>query len=119
MTPKEEIIIVFTHVAHMEIAQHIAQTLVTEKLAACVNISSPVTSIYRWQGQVEQAAEIGLVIKTTRQAYAQCEARLIDLHPYELPEIAGIHVSEGLPAYLAWVAAEATVQESGVDRNQS
>jgi len=106
MTPKEEIIIVFTHVPNKACAEHIAQTLVTEKLAACVNISSPVTSIYHWQGQVEQAEEIGLTIKTSCKAYAACETKLRMLHPYELPEIIGIHVNEGLPAYLAWVAAE-------------
>lgn len=111
MTPKEEIIIVFTHVPNRACAEHIAQTLVTEKLAACVNISSPVTSIYRWQGQVEQAEEIGLIIKTTCQVYADCATKLRMLHPYELPEIVGIHVNEGLPEYLAWVAAETRVQE--------
>ncbi|MBF5040502.1 divalent-cation tolerance protein CutA [Methylophilus sp. VKM B-3414] len=111
MTPKEEIIIVFTHVPNKACAEHIAQTLLTDKLAACVNISSPVTSIYRWQGQIEQAEEIALSIKTTRQGYAACAARLRMLHPYELPEIVGIHVSEGLPEYLAWVAAETGMQE--------
>lgn len=115
MTPKEEIIIVFTHVPNRACAEHIAQTLVTEKLAACVNISSPVTSIYRWQGQVERAEEIGLVIKTSCKKYADCETKLRMLHPYELPEIVGIHVNEGLPEYLAWVVAETMGRESIVD----
>lgn len=111
MTAKEGIIIVFTHVPNKACAEHIAQTLVTEKLAACVNISSPVTSIYGWQGQLEQAQEIGLTIKTTHQQYAACEARIRTLHPYELPEIVGIHVNEGLPEYVAWVRAETGVRE--------
>lgn len=111
MTPTEEIIIVFTHVPNRQCAEQIAQTLLTEKLAACVNISSPVTSIYPWQGQIERAEEIGLTIKTSRKVYTACETKLRMLHPYELPEIVGIHVDVGLPAYLAWVAAETKVQE--------
>lgn len=106
MTPKDEIIIVFTHVPNKACGETLARTLVTEKLAACVNISSPVTSIYRWESQIEQAEEVALTIKTTRQGYAACAARLRSLHPYELPEIVGIHVNEGLPEYLAWVTAE-------------
>lgn len=111
MTPKEEIIIVFTHVPNRACAEQIAQMLLTEKLAACVNISSPVTSIYRWQGQIEQAEEFALSIKTTRKGYEACATKLRMLHPYELPEIVGIHVNEGLPEYLAWVAAETGVRE--------
>lgn len=111
MTPKEAIIIVFTHVPNRVYAEQIAQTLVTEKLAACVNISSPVTSIYRWQGQVECAEEIGLVIKTSCKGYVACETKLRMLHPYELPEIIAINVSEGLPAYLQWVVAATNTQE--------
>ncbi|SDK74595.1 divalent cation tolerance protein [Methylophilus rhizosphaerae] len=106
MTPKEQIIIVFTHVPNMACAESMAHALVTEQLAACVNISSPVKSVYRWQGQIETAAEIGLSIKTTCDGYARLADRIRALHPYELPEIVAIHVNEGLPEYLHWVAAE-------------
>jgi periplasmic divalent cation tolerance protein len=109
MTPKEEIIIVFTHVPDMACAEHMAYALVNEQLAACVNISSPVKSVYRWQGQIETTEELGLTIKTTQLAYATLVQRIRALHPYELPEITGIHVNEGLPEYLRWVAAEVQV----------
>lgn len=109
MTPKEEIIIVFTHVPDMASAESIAHTLVNEQLAACVNISSPVKSVYRWQGHIETAEEIALTIKTPRHAYAKVAERICALHPYELPEIVAIHVNEGLPAYLRWVAAETSL----------
>lgn len=111
MTPKDEIIIVFTHVPNMACAASIAQTLVHDKLAACVNISSPVTSVYRWQGQIEQATEIGLTIKTSCKVYPELATKLKAIHPYELPEIVAIHVNEGLPAYLQWVAAETGPKE--------
>lgn len=101
----------FTHVPNKACAEHIAQTLVTEKLAACVNISSPVTSIYQWQGKVERAEEVCLTIKTSCKGYAACETKLRMLHPYELPEIVGIHVNEGLREYLAWVTAETLLRE--------
>lgn len=109
MTPKEEIIIVFTHVPDMACAENMAHALVNEQLAACVNISSPVKSVYRWQGQIETADEIGLSIKTTRHSYGKLADRIRALHPYELPEIVGIHVNEGLPEYLRWVTAETLV----------
>ncbi|MGQ3090897.1 MAG: divalent-cation tolerance protein CutA [Methylophilus sp.] len=96
----------FIHVPDMACAESMAHALVNEQLAACVNISSPVRSVYRWQGQVETAHEIALSIKTQRQGYARLAERIRALHPYELPEIVAIHVNEGLPEYLRWVAAE-------------
>lgn len=109
MTPKEQIIIVFTHVPDMACAESMSHALVTEQLAACVNISSPVKSVYRWQGQIETAEEIGLSIKATWDGYARLADRIRTLHPYELPEIVAIHVNEGLPEYLRWVVAETRV----------
>lgn len=111
MAPEDEIIIVFTHVPDMACAEQLAQTLIETKVAACVNISSPVTSVYRWQGRVERAQEIGLAIKTTRKAYPAVATKLQRLHPYELPEIVAIHVCEGLPQYLRWVADAPHSQE--------
>lgn len=108
---KDEIIIVFTHVPNRGCAESIAHALVKDKLAACVNISSPVTSVYRWQGQVEQAEEIALTIKTSCQAYDRLATKIRDLHPYELPEIVAIHVKEGLPQYLQWVLTETATGE--------
>ncbi|MCD5328115.1 divalent-cation tolerance protein CutA [Chromobacterium piscinae] len=87
-----------------ETAERVATTLVAEQLAACVNILGPCRSVYRWQGAVERAEEIPLLIKTRVDAYPQLEARLAALHPYEVPEIVALPVAQGLPSYLTWVS---------------
>lgn len=87
-------------------ADLIARTLVSERLAACVNRLPGVQSTYRWHGHVEQADEVLLLIKTTADRLDQMTARLRSLHPYELPELVAVEVRAGLPAYLDWVSAE-------------
>ena len=87
-------------------AAAIARALVDERLAACVNHLPGLHSTYRWQGQVEQADEVLLLIKTTAGRLDALTARLRELHPYELPELIAVEVRAGLPAYLDWVAAE-------------
>lgn len=87
-----------------EHAERIATTLVAEQLAACVNRIGPVQSTYRWQGAVESASEMLLAIKTTAERYPALEARLRELHPYDVPEIIATPVERGLPAYLEWVS---------------
>jgi periplasmic divalent cation tolerance protein len=82
----------------------LARTLVEERLAACVNVLSPMTSVYRWQGKVEQEREQQLVIKTASARVSALEARVRQLHPYDLPEFLVLDVSGGSQAYLAWVA---------------
>ncbi|MBS1186722.1 MAG: cation tolerance protein CutA [Burkholderiaceae bacterium] len=89
-----------------ETAQKIAQALVGRQLAACVNILPGVQSVYRWQGKVEQAQEISLLIKTRRACYAAVEAVVGELHPYEVPEIIALPINAGLPKYLEWLAQE-------------
>ena len=84
----------------------IARALVDERLAACVNLLGPMTSFYRWHGAVERDVERQLLIKTTRGRVAALQARLIELHPYDLPEFVVLPVSEGGPAYLDWVRNE-------------
>lgn len=84
-------------------AQAFARVLVEEGLAACVNVIGPVTSIYRWNGKVETDAEQQLAIKTTVEALPALEARLRQLHPYELPEFLVLRPAGGSEAYLAWV----------------
>ena len=84
-------------------AEHIAETLVDERLAACVNLVSGLTSIYRWQGQIQRDAEWLLIIKTRRTVYSLLEARLCELHPYEIPEIIALPIQTGLADYLDWI----------------
>lgn len=101
-----EVIMVLCNVPDAALAQQIAETLVGEQLAACVNIMAPCRSVYRWQGKLENASEVPLQIKTTAAAYPALQARLQQLHPYEVPEIVALPLAAGLPAYLTWVAAE-------------
>ncbi|RIX48287.1 MAG: divalent-cation tolerance protein CutA [Rhodocyclales bacterium GT-UBC] len=101
--------LVLTNCPDEACANAIALALVEDRLAACVNILPRVQSVYRWQGAVESASEIPLLIKTTTAGYPALEARLRELHPYEVPEIIALSVSQGLPAYLNWVVAE-TIQ---------
>ena len=88
----------------------IATLLVAERLAACVNIGAPMTSVYRWQGTLTRDAERQLVIKTTADRLAAVKARLQQLHPYELPEIIVIPVVDGGAPYLDWVATATAVE---------
>lgn len=99
-------LLVFTNCPDAAVAEDIARHLVETRLAACVNILAPCRSIYRWQESVETAAEIPLLIKTSRECYPALEAAIRDLHPYEVPEIIAVPVEKGLPAYLEWVANE-------------
>ena len=84
-------------------AERIATVLVEERLAACVNILPGLRSVFRWQGSVQRESEVLLLIKTTRSRYPALQARLPQLHPYELPELLAVESVFGLPAYLQWV----------------
>ena len=84
-------------------ARRIAEALVDERHAACVNLLPGVQSIYRWDGAIERAEEVLLSIKTTRAQLEPMTARIASLHPYELPEVLAVEVVAGLPAYLDWI----------------
>ena len=103
-----EVLLLLTNLPDDASAQVLAKHLVEHRLAACVNQLAPVRSVYRWQGQVEQAAEIPLLIKTTRAGYAAVEAAVSALHPYDVPELIAVPVEIGLAAYLDWVVQEST-----------
>ena len=89
-------------------AMRLADTLVGERLAACVNIVPGLRSVYRWQGAVECGNEVLLLIKTTRARLPALSARVVELHPHELPEVVAVEVAGGLSAYLDWVAEQAS-----------
>lgn len=101
-----ETLLVLTNCPDEETANSIALAVVEAKVAACVNILPCVQSIYRWQGVVESATEIPLFIKSTATNYPALEKLIAGLHPYETPEIIALPITQGLPAYLNWVAAE-------------
>ncbi len=103
-----EALLVLTNLPDGESARTLADHIVAARLAACVNILAPCRSVYRWQGRVEQAEEVPLLIKTTVERYPALEAAIRARHPHELPEIVAVPIGRGLPGYLAWIAAETT-----------
>jgi periplasmic divalent cation tolerance protein len=102
-------LIVLTTLPDADSAAALAARLVESRLAACVNLLAPCTSVYRWEDKIETASEVPLLIKTTAARYAALEAAIRAAHPYELPEIVAVPVERGLPAYLAWVDAETLI----------
>ena len=102
-------LLVFTNVPNRDVAARIAETLVEKRLAACVNVLAGCTSTYRWQGEIERAEEIPVLIKTRAARFPEVEATIRHLHPYELPEIIAVPVTQGLPEYLQWVAEETAI----------
>ncbi len=99
------VIVVFSTFPSEDKAADIARTLVSEQLCACVNLVPPVRSIYRWQGQICDERETLAIIKTTRERFDALRERLIELHPYEVPEVIALPVEAGHPPYLDWVAS--------------
>ena len=97
------VVLVLTTIAAEADGAALARTLVTERLAACVNVLPAMTSVYRWKGQVEQDREQQIVIKTTADRVSALEGRIRELHAYELPEFLVLSAEGGSAAYLAWV----------------
>lgn len=99
-------LLVLVTAAGMGEGEMIAETLVEERLAACVNLINPIRSIYRWKGGVERGDEVLLVIKTTGVRYAALERRVRELHSYEVPEVVALRVDRGSAPYLDWLRAQ-------------
>lgn len=101
MNPEPQVIL--CTVPDTDTAGTIASTLVSEQLAACVNIVPGITSVYRWKGAVEQDNECLLLIKTDKAMWNALESRIQSLHPYELPEIIAVPIATGQQDYLQWI----------------
>jgi periplasmic divalent cation tolerance protein len=101
-----EPLLVLTNLPDAASAKKIANALIESRAAACVNVLAECHSVYRWQGQVETAAEIPLMIKTTVANYPLVEQIVRAQHPYDVPELIAIPITHGLPAYLDWLATE-------------
>ena len=101
--PQSQHLLVLCTCPNRESAEQIATTLVQESLAACVNINHGITSIYKWEERLEKDDELLLLIKTGANAYQALEARIQQLHPYELPEIIAVPIIEGAQSYLEWI----------------
>jgi periplasmic divalent cation tolerance protein len=99
-------IVVFNTCASADEAERLARRLVDERLAACVNVISPVRSFYRWKGEVEEAAEWLLIIKSSRELFSSLSVVLKSAHSYELPEVIAMPVVDGSTDYLSWIEQE-------------
>lgn len=106
------VLLVLTNLPDRGAAVALARTLIERRLAACVNVLSECTSLYRWQDKVEEAVEVPVLIKTSEAAYPDLERSIRELHPYELPEIVAVPLAQGLPDYLGWVLAETRPPQS-------
>ncbi len=104
-----EPLLVMTNLPDRDTAWKLAQALIEQRLAACVNLLAGCTSLYRWEGAIEHAEEVPVLIKTRAARYPEVEALIRSLHPYELPEIIAVPVVRGLPDYLDWVAEETAI----------
>ncbi|MFP3891429.1 divalent-cation tolerance protein CutA [uncultured Ralstonia sp.] len=106
MSPETDVLLVLTNLPDGDSVDRVTKVVLESRTAACVNQMPACVSSYWWNGVIEHATEIPLLIKTTRAAYPALEAALRKAHPYEVPEIIAVPVEAGLPAYLAWVVAE-------------
>jgi periplasmic divalent cation tolerance protein len=102
-------LLVFTNAPDRSVAMQLAQALVERRLAACVNVLNGCTSVYRWDGAVETAEEVPVLIKTRVGRYAEVEDAIRKIHPYELPEIVAVPIVHGLVDYLDWVTGETAI----------
>jgi len=98
--------LVLTTLPSAEAAAELAKAVVEEKLAACANLLPAVRSIYRWQGRVQDESEVLVLFKTRQEHFERLRARLLELHPYEIPEVLAVPVEQGYQAYLDWLGQE-------------
>lgn len=108
---QDEFLLVITSCPTQELASDLARLLVKSRLAACAQISSPMTSVYEWEGEICEETELSLQIKCLALNYSEIETKIKQLHPYEVPEIIAIPLSHGLPNYLKWIR-EVTIPSS-------
>lgn len=100
---ENNVVLVLTHTPTLDCAKHIARTLLAEGLAACINIGSPVVSVYEWESAVHESEEIPMVVKTIQRHQERLLERLVALHPYAVPEALVVPTIAGYSPYLAWV----------------
>lgn len=116
MSTQADYVVVLSTVPSEETGKAIAGSLVSERLAACVNIVAEISSVYRWQGKLEESREALLVIKTRQEVLERLMKRIVELHPYEVPEVVVLPIVGGHLAYLEWVSASV---DSGDGREEN
>ena len=105
MSMNSELILVLTTVSDDITAANISETLVTEKLAACVSTGPELKSQYIWKNKLEKSSEIPLLIKSKAELYSKLEKRLVELHPYAVPEIVSFKAEKVYQDYLSWLVS--------------
>ena len=106
--PSGETVLVYTTWPDADMAEAVAAEAIAERLAACANILSPMRSIYRWEGAVDRAAEVPMLLKTSAEASERLRDFIVAKHPYDVPCVVAVPVSASMsnPAFLAWIARE-------------
>lgn len=99
------VLVILCTVPNQEVGQRIAKALITDQLAACVNLLPGIESVYRWDNQIETSSETLLLIKSQEHLYEKIEQKLISIHPYDCPEIMSLPVKSGFSGYLEWIQA--------------
>ena len=98
--------VVFVTAPSEDVAEALVRAVVSERLAACGTLLPGARSLYRWKGELCEDVEVQILLKTREGTVDALAARLVELHPYEVPEVLAVPVTAGLPAYLAWVGAQ-------------
>ncbi len=106
-------LIVYATMPTLQVAKDIAQTLLQEKLVACANLTPNATSLYWWQGEIQEAQEVICIMKTTKANYAAMQKRIVALHPYEVPCIVAMPLTHGNPLFLQWIDTETQPAQQG------
>ena len=98
--------LVLTTLPNADAAAELARSVVNEKLAACANLFPALRSIYKWQTKMQDENEVLVLFKTRQEHFERLKSRILELHPYEVPEVLAIPVEQGYQAYLDWLATE-------------
>jgi len=106
-------VVIFVTAASPDECKKIARHLVESRLAACVNITQPIESVYRWQGQIAEEREFLLIVKSTRELFPEIKTAISSIHSYQTPEIICLPVSDGSPSYLQWIADSVKPPDAG------
>ncbi len=110
-TGVDKYLLVLTNLPDHDTAIELAKSLVGKRLAACVNVLDGCSSVYRWQGDIQTEREVPLLIKTHVDRYRDLQQAIVDLHPYEIPEIVAVPFVEGFQPYLKWVSTGLDLSE--------
>jgi periplasmic divalent cation tolerance protein len=112
--PTDAIVVLMT-AANREEAGRLAEMLVRQRLAACVQILPEIESVYRWQGQIERQNEVLVIAKTTKSKFDELEREVRAIHSYETPEIVAVPLADGSPPYLEWLHSTVNAHAEGSD----